>query len=485
MRSPAELQTLARAGPAALGILTDSRFALPPHLALIDEQVVEAVWRAGKRPRPEILLISAPPRHGKSTIVSEYLPAWFLGTFPERRVILTSYEADFAASWGAKTRGLLEAHGRSLYGIRVDERSRSASRWDLAGKQGGMITAGVGGPITGRGAHLLVIDDPIKNAEQSQSPTIRAKQWDWWLSTARTRLEPGGVVVVVMTRWHQGDLGGKLLQASAEGGDPVTEVRLPALAEPNDPLGREVGKPLWPERYDRDYLEASRETLGAHWYAAIYQGRPSPEEGGMFNHADFRYFTIEGDEVVLRQPDDSNKRFPVQSCQRFQVVDLAASEKETADYTVIAEYWRTPEADLLVRSVVRERVAVPDQPAFFKEHHTGCPVKVEAIGYQAGMVQTMSREGFPVEPVYPDADKVSRAGVAGVLYRGGKVYHLAGAPWQHDFEAELLAFPAGEHDDQVDTIGYAAKALPSIYVGGYRQKRKGKTITGGLMNKQF
>ncbi|MGH2963951.1 MAG: phage terminase large subunit, partial [Solirubrobacterales bacterium] len=121
----------------------------------------------------------------------------------------------------------------------------------------------------------------------------------------------------------------------------------------------------------------------------------------------------------------------------------------------------------------------------FKQHHTGCPVKVEAIGYQSGMVQTMSREGFPVESVYPDADKIGRAGVAGVLYRGGKVYHLAGAPWQHDFEAELLAFPAGEHDDQVDTIAYAAKALPSIDVGGYRQKRKGKTITGGLMNKQF
>jgi predicted phage terminase large subunit-like protein len=152
---------------------------------------------------------------------------------------------------------------------------------------------------------------------------------------------------------------------------------------------------------------------------------------------------------------------------------------------VIAEYWRSPEADLLVRSVVRERVAVPDQPAFFKEHHAGCPVKVESIGYQTGMVQTMSREGFPVEPVYPDADKVTRAAVAGVLYRNEKVYHLAGTDWLHDFEAELLAFPAGEHDDQVDTIAYAAKALPSIYVGGYRQRRRAPGITGGLLDMQF
>ena len=226
MRSPAESQALARTGPAALAILTDRRLVLPAHLELIDEAVVEAIWRASERDRdrPEILLVTAPPRHGKSTLVSEYLPAWFLGSFPERRVILTSYEADFAASWGAKTRGLLEEHGRALYRISVDERSRSASRWDLHRRQGGMVTAGVGGPITGRGAHLLVIDDPIKNAEQAASSTIREKQWDWWLSTARTRLEPGAVVVVVMTRWHEADLGGRLLSASREGGDPVKEI---------------------------------------------------------------------------------------------------------------------------------------------------------------------------------------------------------------------------------------------------------------------
>ena len=364
-----------------------------------------------------------PPRHGKSTLISEYLPAWFLGSFPERRVILASYEADFAASWGSKTRSLFEEHGRSLYRVAVDERSRAASRWDLAQRPGGMVTAGVGGPITGRGAHLLVIDDPIKNAEQSLSPTIREKQWEWWLSTARTRLEPGAVVVVVMTRWHEADLGGKLLQASSEGGDPVREIRLPALAERGDPLEREVGEALWPERYSREYLEHTKRVVGPYWFSAMYQGRPTPDEGGIFDRRDFRYFVVEGDEVVLRQSEGQAKRVPVSSCRKVQVVDLAASEKESADYTVITEVWATPELDMLVRSVARERVAVPDQPAFFKRHHAGCAVKFEAIGYQTGMVQTMLREGFPAEAIYPDTDKVTRAGVAGVLYRGRKVYH--------------------------------------------------------------
>jgi predicted phage terminase large subunit-like protein len=486
VRSPAESQALARTGPAALAILANRRLHLPAHLALIDEAVVEAIWRAqdAERERPEIILVSAPPRHGKSTLVSEYLPAWFLGAFPERRVILTSYEADFAAGWGAKTRTLLEEHGPDLYRVRVDERSRSASRWDLHRRPGGMVTAGVGGPITGRGAHLLVIDDPIKNAEQAASPTIREKQWDWWLSTARTRLEPGAVVVVVMTRWHEADLAGKLLLASSEGGDPVTEIRLPALAERGDPLRRDPGEALWPERFPAPYLEQTRKTLGPYWFAAIYQGRPTPEEGGIFDRKDFRYFELRGDQVVLRQPG-GRKAFGRDWCQKFQVVDLAASEKETADYTVIAELWATPESDLLVRSVVRQRVAVPDQPAFFRQHHAGCPVKFEAIGYQFGIVQTMLRDGFPAEPVHPDADKVTRAGAAGVLYRQGKVYHLAGAPWLADFEAELLAFPAGEHDDQVDAIAYGAKALPHLGGGGYRQKSRGRTITGGLMEMEF
>jgi predicted phage terminase large subunit-like protein len=488
VRSPAESQALARTGPAALAILTERRLELPPHLALVDETVVEAIWRAqaADRDRPEIVLVSAPPRHGKSTLVSEYLPAWFLGSFPERRVILASYEADFAATWGAKTRGLLEEHGPALYRIGVDERSRSASRWDIERRAGGMVTAGVGGPITGRGAHLLVIDDPIKNAEQAHSPTIRDKQWDWWLSTARSRLEPGAVVVCVMTRWHEADLAGRLLLDSREGGDPVREIRLPALAERGCPLGRQQGEALWPKRFNRAYLEHTRKVLGPYWFSAMYQGRPTPEEGGMFDRKDFRYFELRGELVVCRHPDGTKKEFGRDWCGKFQVVDLAASERESADYTVISEIWVTPESDMLVRSVARDRVAVPDQPAFFRHHHAGGAVKFEAIGYQCGMIQTMLRQGFPAEAVYPDGDKVTRAGAAGVLYRQGKVYHLAGAPWLGELEAELLAFPAGEHDDQVDTIAYAARALPEFCAARSRLPRGGKgTITGGLLEMEF
>ncbi len=486
MASLTRSQLVARASPGGLGLLAGRRFQLPRHLRLIDREVRDAVLRARERraSSPEVLLVEVPPRHGKSTLISRHAPAWFLGTFPEERVILASYEADFAATWGAKARELLEDHGLELYGVEVDQRSRAAKRWDLARRGGGMVTAGVGGPITGKGAHLLIVDDPVKNAEQALSETIRDKQWDWWLSTARTRLEPGAVVVVLMTRWHEADLGGRLLAAAKAGGDPVRELRLPAIATGDDPLGRRPGEALWPARYSAAYLEHTRRVLGSYWWSAMYQGAPTPDEGGIFSRRDFRYFDIDGTDVVLHTPD-GEKRWDRDWCRKAQYADLAASEKQTADYTVLVTVWVTPDNEMLIYDVVRDRIAVPDQPAFFEHHHAGGPVKFEAIGYQTGIVQTMLRRGFPAQPVHPDSDKVTRAGVAGALYRGGKVYHRRGAAWLSDLELELLAFPAGEHDDQVDAIAYAAKDLPALTTRGYRQKRKGHTITGGLLEQEM
>lgn len=469
-----------------LALLTDRSFELPPHLRLIDEEVVEAIARAQARTddRPEILLVEVPPRHGKSTLISEHTPAWFLGTFPSRRVILASYEADFASTWGMKARDLLEEYGRQLYGVEVNQASKAAKRWDLAGRKGGMVTAGVGGPITGKGAHLLIVDDPIKNAEQAMSEVIREKHWDWWLSTARTRLEPGAVVVILMTRWHEADLGGKLLADAKDGGDPVHEIRLPALAGEDDPLGREPGEALWPERYTARYLEHTRKVMGGYWFGAMYQGSPVPDDGGVFSRKHFRYFAVEGEQAILRLPDGTTQQWAASECRKLTYIDLAASEKTSADYTVLAEVWVTPERQMLVRRITRDRIPGPDQPDFIRSHYTGS-IKVEAIGYQTTLIQQLQRQGLPVEPVYPDKDKVTRASAAGALYRAGQVYHLAGAEWLGDFELELLAFAAGEHDDQVDAIAYAARDLADLQLGARKQKRRGHTETGGLLSRDL
>ncbi|MGE5194927.1 MAG: phage terminase large subunit [Deltaproteobacteria bacterium] len=244
---------------------------MAPHLAAIDRAIIETILG---RTEP-ILVIEAPPRHGKSELVSRYLPAWFLGVFPDRRVMLAGYGAGFARSWGRKARALLLEHGRAWFGVEVSRDERAASEWGLRGREGGMVTAGVGGPLTGRGAHLFVVDDPIKNAEQAQSRIIRDNHWDWWQSTASTRIEPGGCAIIIATRWHYDDLSGRLIQAAEAGeGAPVRRLRLPAIAEENDPLGRAPGEALWPARWPIERLEKTRLQKDAAWWQAMYQQRP-------------------------------------------------------------------------------------------------------------------------------------------------------------------------------------------------------------------
>ena len=440
--------------------------------------MVEAIARAEPgADNPEVLVVEAPPRHGKSEMISVHTPAWYLGTFPDRKVILSTYEADFAAGWGRRARSLLEDHGQELWGVSVDQASRARNRWNLAGRKGGMMTAGVGGPVTGKGAHLLIIDDPVKNAEQALSETIRLKHVDWWLTTARTRLEPGAVVVCLMTRWHEADLGGYLLANEPR----ARELRIPALALEGDPLGREPGEALWPERYPVGYLEAARERMGAYWFGAMYQGSPTPDEGGYFRREDFRYFGEEGDEVVLRDRAGAEvRRWGKQWLVRRTFVDLAASEKETADYTVVLVAWITPERELLVSQVYRARIPGPDQPEHIASHYEGT-IHPEQIGYQTSLIQALLRRGLPVSPVHPDKDKGTRAASAGAHYRQGRVYHRERAEWLGDFEHELLAFPVGEHDDQVDALAYAARGLSELGVGQHKpQRSRGRTVTSGL-----
>ena len=247
------------------------RWKMAPHLAAIDRAIVDTI--AG-RSEP-ILVIEAPPRHGKSELVSRYLPAWYLGVFPMRRVMLVGYAAGFARNWGRKARDLIAEYGRGSFGIELDRNARAAENWGLAGNEGGMITAGIGGPLTGRGANLLIIDDPIKNAEEAVSETIREQHWDWWQSTASTRIEPGGCAILIATRWHEDDLTGKLLREAESGeGAPVRRLRLPAIAEENDPLGRPPGEALWPARWPIEKLVAIRDEKEPHWWNAMYQQRP-------------------------------------------------------------------------------------------------------------------------------------------------------------------------------------------------------------------
>lgn len=432
------------------------------------------------------LLVSMPPRHGKSFLVSEHAPAWFVTKYPDKDVILTSYEADFAASWGRKARDHVDAHPE--FDVRVSVDGRAASDWHLKGHRGGMRTAGAGGPITGKGAHLMIVDDAIKNHEDAMSQVQRNKLGQWFTSTVRTRLEPGGVGVLMATRWHEDDLIGRVSSKPGR----WYYLNLPALAFSEseadqfeqpfpDPLGREPTDALCPERYTSRELQFIREhgdpddesgLSGEYWFNAMYQGVPEIEGGGIIPRP-FQYFTTEsvtgGSTFVLERRDGTVERIARSKCVVFATMDLAASVKTSADWTVWALWAVTPSRDLLLLNVHRVRMESPDHTDQTRrwyrepESHGIRYVGIENKTFGLSLFQALVREpGISTRPLFPDGDKIARAIPAGNGLRNGRVFFPRGALFLQTWEDELVKFPNTRHDDQVDVFSMAWKQVEDM-----------------------
>jgi predicted phage terminase large subunit-like protein len=434
-------RVLTAAGFARLA--SGGRWLLPPHLAVLNRKLMAVASGRCRR-----LLVTMPPRHGKSQFCSQYYPAFYLGSFPDRRVILASYEADFAAGWGRKVRDLLQEHGPGVFGVSVRRDSTAANRWGVEGRPGGMDTAGVGGPITGKGADLLVIDDPVKNAEEAASPTFRAKTWDWYASTAYTRLEPGGAVVLIQTRWHADDLAGRILAGADSGGEPWDVLNLPALAEDADPLGRAPGEALWPERFDTARLGDIRRTIGEHYFAALYQQRPTPREGGFFRRSWLP--------IVDAKPHKAD---------RVRAWDKAATDGG-GDWTAGVLMARTPEGLYYVEDVVRGRWGPGERDRIIRQtaelDGKGVPIVGEREGGSGGKDSALAfvrlLAGFSVHTEPATGSKEIRADALASQAEVGNVRLLRG-PWNAAYIEELASFPSGAHDDQVDASSLAFNTL--------------------------
>jgi predicted phage terminase large subunit-like protein len=390
-------------------------------------------------------------------LISQYFPAWYIGTFPDRRVMLASYEAGFAATWGRKARDVLEEHGQDLFGITIRDDSSAADRWDIKGRLGGMVTAGVGGPLTGKGADLLLIDDPVKNAEDASSKTMREKAWEWYQSTAYTRLEPNGSAIIIMTRWNEDDLAGKVVQDMLTDGEKWELLNLPAIAEENDMLGRKVGEALWPERFPVKRLEEIKRTLGSYYFSALYQQRPQPQGQTRFRREWFRYATKEGKIYVLATPTGP-KRYEESRCWKFQTCDPAASESEKADYFALSTWAVTPDTELIFLGALHVRADTTKHEDLLTQARARWNPTFQGVEnktFGLNIIQALIRKGFPIRKLAADVDKVSRSIPMSTRYENGMVYHMKGAECLDEYEAELLAFPNGAHDDLVDTASYA------------------------------
>ncbi|MGO1025547.1 terminase large subunit domain-containing protein [Streptomyces rubiginosohelvolus] len=272
---------LRRSPGSMAAILTDGKEMQAKHLDLIDR-----VFRDIAAGRPRKVLITMPPRHGKSRRAARWAPLWYLSRHPDHRVMVASYSADLADDHGRWIRDAINTYGPQL-GLALHAGSKAANRFDLADPEtgerldGGLVTAGVGGGLTGKGAHLALVDDPIKDDADAQSPTMRKRLWEWWTSVLLTRIEPGGSVIVIQTRWHEDDLAGRIL-AGDDAAD-WTILDLPAIADSeDDPLGRRIGQPLWPVRYGLKALAKIRRSVGERVWWSLFQQKPRPMSGGVW-----------------------------------------------------------------------------------------------------------------------------------------------------------------------------------------------------------
>lgn len=422
----------------------------------------------GKSPR---LMILMPPRHGKSELASRMFPAWHLGHYPEHEIIACSYNVSLAMSFSRKVKEVFVDPGyQSVFTTRLHPDFQANEEWGIAGTRGGYVAAGVGGGITGKGAHVLLIDDPIKNAEEADSADVREKLWDWYGSTAYTRLAPGGGVLVIQTWWHDDDLAGKLQTAMAS--DPEADqfeiVKYPAIAEHDEYLDdetdlivydeppasgrmlRKKGEALHPERYDLVKLNRIRKTIPNRFWAALYQQNPVPDDGAYFTKEQFRQGALP----------------PLKRANVYVAFDFAISEKKHNDYTV-GSVGLQDENDILH---VADMVRFKSGDAFFiVESILNLCQKWYSpnliLGMEDGQIyraiesllkkRMRERKFYPsVVLLKPITDKQARARPLQGRMQQGMVSFAEGAGWYDAARTEMLRFPAGVHDDQVDSLAW-------------------------------
>ncbi len=379
------------------------------------------------------LIISMPPRHGKSQTVTETFPSYYISKFPDRKVILTSRSDTLATRFGLYNRRKIAEFGEELFGVKLQRGSSSSTNWEIAGYGGYVLSAPIMGGITGSGAHLLIIDDPIKNRKEANSLTLREDIWREWQDTLLPRLEGDGAVIVIMTRWHDDDLAGRLIR---EGGWEV--LRLPAECDSkDDPLGREIGAPLCPELgKGAEWIEKTKVEVGTRTWNALYQERPTPASGGIFKREWFkRYETL---------PDNIN--------EWTQSWDLAFKDTETSDF-VAGGVWARRGSDHYLVLPIKQRldfIGSIRKIRFVTQQYPQATAKLIEDKANGPAVITSLRQSIGgIIAVTPRDSKVGRAQAVSPLIEAGDVYVPLGKAGD-DFIEELVAFPYGANDDQVD-----------------------------------
>ncbi len=357
-------------------------------------------------------------------------------------------------------------------------------QWDLDGHRGMMKCAGVGGPLTGSGGHVIVVDDPIKNDEEAMSATIRERAENWWHSTLYSRREPWddgtpGRVILMATRWHEDDLNGKLVPETPQKGDRWCKINLMALFQPNDDepvdlLGRKPGQALCPARFTRQDLIELRDNgeKSAVWFEALYQGHPALDEGVLITRP-FNYYDLEiqddGDEVYTTTDSNGAVAYVKASdCYRFGTLDVAGTEKKTSDYTVlcVVDVSKEDPRRMFVRAIERVRIGTEKHETKVLEWYAKYNLRaihVEDKQFGTNLIgRLVGKPGVIVQKLTADSNKTFRALPVKYEIANEMVWFPRAAAWLVEFERELTKFPKTTHDDQVDALAYAVQVYKTL-----------------------
>lgn len=407
-----------------------------PHQRYICEKLDAVTSGEAKR-----LMVFMPPRHGKSELVTIRYAAWRIATEPTFNIILASYNQKLANRFSRRVKRIVEQF------VPIANDRKAADEWETTAG-GGMRAVGVGGGITGFGAGLVIIDDPVKNRAEAESLVRRDNASLWFNDDIYTRLEPEAPIILIQTRWHEDDLAGRLIREMDEG-EKWDIVNLPALAEDDDPLGRKPGEALWPERFSAARLATVHRRQGSYSFEALYQQRPIPRSGGLFKREWF-------ERIVENAPPD---------LVWARGYDLAISTDTRADYTASFRCAFGPGGILYIADGFRRRLTYTQQRRFIAERIASEPKTlhgVESALHGQAIVQDLIASGAcrgkPLRSVRVTDDKWTRAHTWAPIAEVGGIMLVKGS-WIKEFVDEACAFPASPHDDQVDAVSLAVSML--------------------------
>jgi predicted phage terminase large subunit-like protein len=406
---------------------------------------------SGRSPR---LALFMPPRHGKSEIVSRRFPAFCFGKYPDLSIISTSYGADLSGRMNRDVQRIIDSsfyrtlfpetnlYGKNIRSVSQGTALRNSDIFEIVGHKGSYRSAGVGGGITGMGSDILIIDDPVKDRKEADSPTVRDSVYEWYTSTAYTRLSPGGGVLLIMTRWHEDDLAGRILEDMKNDSNPHKLqwriISFPAIAE-TDEIHRRQGDALHPERFNIEHLLSIKASLPDRDWSSLYQQNPKAGSGAVFKQEWFRYWTPE---MLPKKWDDK--------CHSW---DMTFKDTDGSDF-VVGQDWRRKGADLYLIDQVRGRmdfVKTCEEVINFSARHPEVWTKlVEEKANGAAVMNALKSKISGLIPVIPAESKLARAYAVTPPFRSGNVYIPLMSTWAKDYEHELTIFPAGTYDDQVD-----------------------------------